>query len=155
MTAQVPEKLELEGEWVAMTFEPPLPRRHPLIWQRPEGPRRISTACWRRYVGRWALREGQFLLVGFEPDSAFELLSPEPLFADWFSGVLRIPRGEMLMYVHMGFGSVYAQELHIKIKDGVEVARRVRDNRERQLDKEHLTDRAMPGVHNGFEGDDF
>jgi hypothetical protein len=36
----------------------------------------------------------------------------EPLLNDWITGVLRVPRGERLTYVHMGFGSVYAEPCH-------------------------------------------
>lgn len=42
--------------------------------------------------------------------------------ADWFSGVLRVPQGELLRYVHMGFGSVYERELHISIDKGLVVS---------------------------------
>jgi hypothetical protein len=47
------------------------------------------------------------------------LSGDEPLFAEWVSGVLRIPRGELLQYVHMGFESVYERELHLRVEAGV------------------------------------
>jgi hypothetical protein len=56
-------------------------------------------------VGTWEVRDGQFFLVSIK--GRVKLLGKEPLLADWFTGVLRVPRGEMLAYVHMGFGSVY------------------------------------------------
>ena len=41
-----------------------------------------------------------------------------------------IPQGKLLHYVHMGFGSIYEKELHIKIEAGVVTKQRVIDNRE-------------------------
>ena len=43
----------------------------------------------------------------------YKLLGTEPIEADWFTGLLRIPKGELLMYERMGFESVYEEELYI------------------------------------------
>ncbi len=45
--------------------------------------------------------------------------SNQPVFAEWFSGELICPIGEMLKYVHRTFHSIYEKELHLFIKDGV------------------------------------
>jgi hypothetical protein len=45
--------------------------------------------------------------------------------------VLNVPRGEMLEYVHMGYLSVFEEELHISIERGVVTGRHVIDNRGR------------------------
>jgi len=37
----------------------------------------------------------------------YKLLDDSPLFADWYSGEIVIPRGKLLNYVHAGFESVY------------------------------------------------
>ena len=164
MTAQAAERLEFEGRDCSMTFEPPLPKGHPRLREisfaiaaaQPKASQIIfSTACWRRYIGRWALREGRLYLLGFVPGSLLVLDGEEPLLADWFSGVIRLPHGEVLHYVHMGYASIYATEVHIKFEKGVEVARRVRDNRERALDPDGDGWAALPGMHNRFRGDDF
>jgi hypothetical protein len=49
-------------------------------------------------------------------EGRYKLLGTEPLLADWFTGVLRASRSEQLAYVHMGFGSVYAeaQDIHVE-----------------------------------------
>ncbi len=48
-----------------------------------------STACWRRYVARWTLREGRLWLTSFR-GAWCPLLDDGPLHAWWFTGVLRL-----------------------------------------------------------------
>lgn len=158
MTAQIPERLIIDGKETAMTFCPSLPYSHPRIVEVDEAeaardaPFVFSTACWRGYVGTWEIKEGRFFLVGLR--GKYRVLGTEPLLADWFTGVLRIPKGKMLHYVHMGFGSVYEQELHIKIEDGMVVASRVIDNRGKRFNVQELALKNLPGWENRFPGDD-
>jgi hypothetical protein len=109
-----------------------------------------STACWRGYVGTWEVRDGQLFQTSIE--GRFKLLGKEPLLADWFTGILRVPRGERLAYVHMGFGSVYEEELHIHIGRGRVTGARVYDNRGKEIDTYRLgVD--LPGRENRYPGD--
>jgi len=131
MTAQFHENLILDGEDTSMAYCPPLP---------PEGDDRVRlqegaseddwecTACWRGYVATWEIRDDKIYLNKFSRKYVIE--EGHPLFADWISETIRIPQGEQLEYVHMGFGSVYEQDLMIRIEKGVVVERRVVDNRE-------------------------
>ena len=156
MTAQIPELLKLDGQEVLMTFCPPLPEGHPRLVERPDAPvdedsSIWTTACWRRYQASWAIIEERFYLT--HVDGTWELLGDGPLWAEWFSGVLRVPRGEQLEYVHMGFGSVYEEEVHIEVDRGRVVARRVLDNRGKARDRGALAFRSLPGWENRFEGD--
>ena len=48
--------------------------------------------------------------------------------ADWYSGELRIPMGEMLKYVHGGYGSEYEQDRLVLVQAGVVVRDWVRGN---------------------------
>jgi hypothetical protein len=150
MTAQVGEKIIVDGQETWMAFCPPLPIGHPRL-VAVGGDRPTSTACWRGYVGTWELRQDRFYLVGVEGD--FKLNGDEPIFADWFTGVLRIPKGKILMYVHMGFGSVYEEELHIRITRGVAVRKRLIDNRGKDSDRWVLGARNLPGGENYFSLD--
>ena len=50
------------------------------------------------------------------------------MFAHWFNGTLRLPQGQLLHYVHGGFGSCYEQDLLIDVTRGVVTAKRVRVN---------------------------
>lgn len=165
MTAQFHEKLILEGEETSMAFCPPIPtRRSEIIVLNDDEIRAdsaagttnsfvFSTACWRQYIGTWELKDGYLYLVRI--DGRFKLNSPEPLFADWVTAVLRIPDGELLHYVHMGFGSVYAFETHLKIENGVVVDERRIDNRSRFRDASDLGLDNLPGKENRFPGDDW
>jgi len=131
MTAQVHEKLIFEGKETSMAFCPPLPEGHPKIIELSREELQsdnfdtiiFSTACWRGYIGTWEVKEGQFNLVNIT--GRYKLIGDDPIPADWFSGVIRIPQGELLHYVHMGFGSVYEEEIHLKIgkRKGCQVTR--------------------------------
>ena len=77
----------------------------------------ISSACWRHYIGTWEIKDDRFYLKKLS--GMYKINGREALFADWFSGTLRVPQGDILEYVHMGYGSVFEQETHIKIKDGL------------------------------------
>ena len=160
MTAQFHEGLIYEGKPCTMAFCPPLPVGHPRIAELTEEEMReseldficSSTGCWRQYIGEWEIKDGRFYLVKIS--GRFQLKSEEPLFADWFSGVLRITKGERLLYVHMGFGSVYEEELHVKIERGIVTKTRELDNRGKEFDEDELGWQNLPGWENRFPADD-
>jgi hypothetical protein len=160
MTAQIHEMLIYEGEETSMAFRPPLPEGDPrLVANDPEVSELdkydfliYSTACWRGYQGTWEIKGGCFYLVAIR--GRYKLRSDEPILADWFTGVLRIPRGKLLEYVHMGFGSVYEQELHVRIEAGLVGASRLIDNRGKEQDAWGLGFQNLPGLENRFPGDD-
>lgn len=158
MTAQVEEKLIMDGEELAMSFCPPLPLEDPRLirpdedeMEEDEDGMVFSTACWREYIGTWEIKDGKFYLVGVV--GRFRLTGGEPLLADWFTGVLRVTRGEILHYIHMGYGSVFEEELHITIRKGIVKGTKVIDNRNKKTDETRLTWENLPGFENRFEGD--
>jgi hypothetical protein len=150
MTAQMHEKLILNGDETSMAFCPPIPVANPRISENKRFG--INTACWRGYRGTWEIKESRFYLVALS--GRYRLRPGEPILADWFSGVLRIPKGKILLSVHMGFGSVYEEEVHIKIEKGLVTATRVIDNRGKEHDKWAISSRNLPGGENRFPGDD-
>ncbi len=125
MTAQVHEILTLEGTETSMAFCPPLPKNNPRLIESVEK-QGIITACWRGYVGSWEIKNGKFFLNGVR--GKYQLSDGPPILADWFTGVIKIPKGDILRYVHGGFETVYEQELHIVIKDGFVVEKTAIDN---------------------------
>jgi hypothetical protein len=103
MTAQIHEVLFIDGEKMSMAFCPPLPMDHPrivaedldaVVKRSPESRILFSTACWRGYQGTWRIEDGRFFVVRVE--GRYRLDGDAPLLADWFTGVLRVPRGAPL-----------------------------------------------------------
>ena len=137
MTAQVHENLIYEGEETSMTTCPPLPVDHPrlrivgppgAVTKREGVPSFVfSTACWRGYLGTWEIKQGRLYLKSVV--GLYEMAGDEPIFADWVSGWLVVPKGELVEYVHMGFESVYEQELRVRVEGGVVAETLTVDNR--------------------------
>lgn len=162
MTAQAHELLIVEGKETSMAFCPPLPESHPkleeLSTEEPQNQDNLpsfvfSTACWRQYIGTWELKDGKFYLKDIK--GRYRLTDNTPIFADWVTAVLRIPDGDVLHYVHMGFGSVYEFENHIKIENGVVTDERRIDNRDKNIKGRDLGWENLPGSENNFDGDDL
>jgi len=106
------------------------------------------TACWRGYVATWKIEDGYLYLTKIVEGScskdAKEILISEifpqqtaPVKALWFTGTLRAPQGEPLLYVHMGYGSVYEKELMISIKEGRVLSEVIVDNTKIKLPSGH------------------
>lgn len=99
--------------------------------------RASSTALSRGYIGTWEILDQRLYLIrlqGWLQDESPVSLEtvfpgyPQRVFAHWFSGTLRLPQGQLLHYVHGGFGSCYEQDLLIDVTRGVVTAKRVRVN---------------------------
>ena len=138
MTAQAAEALIHKGEQLSLCSNP-LGNyleciSSPIEFYAP------STALWRGYIGTWAIEEGHLYLVklkGFVrkgddvEDVGLSYLFPnypDGVFAHWYSGELRCPMGELLNYVHGGYGSTYEQDLFIEVEKGVVMNERIVTN---------------------------
>jgi hypothetical protein len=128
LTAQVHEKIRYQGKRMRLASCPHFPEDHPRISEVSEEEIEklamdnrteiiFSTACWREYVGSWSIRRGKLYLSKLE--GRYRLDGKEAIFADWFTGELRIPKGRMLEYVHAGFNSIYEQEMLLTLERGV------------------------------------
>lgn len=126
MTAQIVEQLRYQEEDLPM-FSNPLELYFVLGGNRPDF-QSTSTALWRGYVGNWEIIDDRLYLVKLQgilgDGSEVELSNVFPgfsdrVFAHWFSGKIRIPRGRQVEYVHMGYGSQYEQDLFLEFKKGV------------------------------------
>jgi hypothetical protein len=134
MTAQIPEKLLMNGKTLTLCSEP----LHGYFALHGE-PDFVAncTALWRGYVGTWEIRDARLFLIGIEAEyqdgtrASLSALFPgqsERIFARWFSGTLRCPRGGELEYVHMGYGSIHEEDLLLQIEQGNLVTQEVRVN---------------------------
>lgn len=158
-TGQIPEILVIEGEEHQMFSTPLEDWLLPDDEDGQEALRTArsysvySSACWRGYKGTWATVDGMLVLTKIAPEGlgpreendkrpntlhGKSLWFPDwlpkadtlPLKATWFTGTLRIPQGEELRYVHMGFGSIYENDLFLEIEKGKLVSKRTVDNKE-------------------------
>ena len=89
-----------------------------------------NTACWRGYTGTWKIEDDKLYLVNLNgyiktPEKEYQGIDmnyffPDQkiVFADWFSGELRIPEGKMVQYIHMGYESLYEKDLILDITNG-------------------------------------
>jgi len=136
MTAQIPESLSFEGQNLHIFAEPLRPwlalRRNKSIRFK-----RRNSALGRGYIGHWEVIDGRLYLVGIEgkfsddKDATIADLfpeSPERVFAAWFTGELRCPRGKMLGYSHAGYSSIYESDLFLRFEKGICVEQRTVTN---------------------------
>jgi hypothetical protein len=135
MTAQIREIIYYKGEKTVMATEPLssyLQSRKDICFNA------RSSACWRGYLGIWKIKDKRLFLVKLKgyidedyKEVELEYIFPgkKEVFADWFSGKIRISQGELLQYVHMGYSSVFEKDLFLKFKDGVLIDEETIDNR--------------------------
>lgn len=128
MTAQIHEGLILDGVKTSMAFCPPLPKGNPRLIEL-NGNQGLNTACWRGYRGSWEIKDGKFFLTGIS--GKYQLSDGPSIFANWFTGTIKIPAGNILKYVHGEFLTIYEQETHIAIQEGVVKHNITIDNRPR------------------------
>jgi hypothetical protein len=135
MTAQIAERLIFEGQEHEL-FTEPLENYFEQGGINP-GFESLSSDLWRGYVGTWEIQADRLYLVDLNGslqsgelatlESVFPGI-PDRVFADWFTGTLRIPQGRKLEYVHMGFGSKYERDLLIIIRKGIVIGQEVHIN---------------------------
>ena len=82
-----------------------------------EGDAIISKRCGQRHWGECSV--GRIDLYEIFPRSYAKV------YADWFSGKLVIPQGEMVQYIHMGYASQYERYIKLSIERGVLVEARI------------------------------
>ncbi len=135
MTAQVRERLIYQGRSVSMCTEP-LNDYFVLAGYQPAFSINC-TALWRGYVGVWEIVNDRLYMVSLEgtledgSSASLETIFPgypDRVFAHWYSGALRIPEGELVEYVHIGYASVYEQDRFIEIENGIVIDQYVRKN---------------------------
>ena len=144
-TAQMPDFLIYEGDTLSI-FSNPLEANY-TEESRPEnffrGSHCGSTACWRGYIAFWTIEDDILYLThiksccywedGVEADLTElfgEKYQNEKVKADWFTGEIIAPQGEMIQYQHMGYGSIYEFEKAFVIENGQLTNIKEYDNRE-------------------------
>ncbi|WP_154659593.1 hypothetical protein [Arenimonas composti] len=120
-TAQEGDRIRLDGKEFWLQTEPLEEWIKAQGWRPPEAAM-ISSSNWRGYIAEWTVEEGQLVLVdawirvrgrseefSMQQQSIREDLFPAMprVVADWYSGAILIPDGELVDYVHLGYGSTF------------------------------------------------
>lgn len=129
-TAQDPDVLLIDGKEHALNTNPLQAHLEAQRWAPPKDVVRMSSN-WRGYVAKWAVTDGRLtltdvtVLVEAEDDEMAEKSILGDLFpgksrivADWYSGALIVPDGNMVEYVHMGYGSTYDHYQVLRVASG-------------------------------------
>jgi len=135
MTTQFGERILYKGEETQMETRPLseyLQTRDDIRFKSP------STACRRGYYGQWEIKDNKLYLidlVAFLKDYekvGLTYLFPgqDEVFANWFTGIISIPTGELLKDVHRGYGLTYEKDILLHFKEGVLIKEEEVDNRE-------------------------
>jgi hypothetical protein len=135
MTAQEREILHYNGETYWLSTEP-LESLLEIMGDEKLAFVSTSTACWRGYVGTWEIENDKLFLIDLKGQTkdievvTLDLIFPnqKKVFAEWFSGGIKIPQGKMLHYEHMGYMSIYEKDLFLEFKKVVLIGNREVDN---------------------------
>jgi hypothetical protein len=137
MTAQQHERLILDGNLLSLAATPLEVYFYKSGTKTPF--RMVHTGLHRGYVGTWEIVGDKLFLSelaipSYARDHMTDKLIPferkvdlttlfvdavGPVFAEWFTGELRCPQGELKEYHHGGFASVYEADLLINLVAGV------------------------------------
>ncbi len=103
-----------EGKDLSMFSFPHIPEGHPRIIKVPdEEITVVSSSCLRGYIGSWKIENGKLFLTKL--DGGLRLEGNKPLFAEWFSGELKIilePAFEGMRVGLLGFEKI--RQIQIK-----------------------------------------
>tara|TARA_B100000674_G_C37046864_1_gene561064 strand:+ start:52 stop:456 length:405 start_codon:yes stop_codon:yes gene_type:complete len=86
-----------------------------------------STALVRGYIGIWKIKNKKLYLdslLGFiennvKVDLNYLFPNKKEVFADWFSGQIRIPEGNLLKKIRTGYASVFERDRILKFNKGI------------------------------------
>jgi hypothetical protein len=156
-TPQAPDKLIYEGQLYHL-YSNPLESYYESRKDRPSffinpDPRQISTGLWRGYIATWKIEGGALYLVEIESwicdesqNNKCRRADLKELFgakyrdgkveADWYSGELKLPLGEILRHVWLGYSSIYEKEIILKVESGKVVGKELIDNTKKNLPSE-------------------
>lgn len=133
-TAQYPDKIIYNGKEYSLQSNPLEAYFEKYPDKRPKGGI-ISTALWRGYVATFEIRDNQLFLkdieIEYEDTTSKESYSFKwrsvinEVFPDqknnkidWLTGLLVVPYGKLVNYVHMGYGSTYENYILLEIDKG-------------------------------------
>lgn len=135
MSTQTPERLFYQGARLQLCSEPlayfPGLMLPTWVYIMPK------TSLSRCYLGTWGIESDRLYLKKLQywkkegdvvTERNIEDLFPnyqDGIFANWYSGEVRCPRGALLKYVRGGFNSVYEEDLFLRFQRGVLIEERI------------------------------
>ena len=124
MTIQAGDILSYNGEKITIVTEP----LKPYLESRSDISFIFkSTALVRGYIGTWKIKNKKLYLVsllGFienneKVDLNYLFPNKKEVFANWFSGQIRIPEGNLLRKIRIGYASVFERDKILKFNKGI------------------------------------
>ena len=133
-TAQTPDKIIYKGKEYSLNSNPLESYFEKYPDKRPKGEVR-STGLWRGYVATFEIKDNQLYLKdiviqiiskGKKNDFKYSWKSVmndvfpnrKLVKIDWFTGLLVLPEGEIVNYVHMGYASIFEHYVLLEMENG-------------------------------------
>ncbi|MCI5135552.1 MAG: hypothetical protein D3920_10875 [Candidatus Electrothrix sp. AW2] len=148
-TAQYPDKVVYEGKEYSLHTNP----MEAYFTKHPDKKPKngvMSTALWRGYVATFEFKTNSLVLKDIEieiwneakDDTSWKSVNDDvipkgkDLVVDWFTGILVLPHGKLVNYVHMGYGSTYSNYILLEVKKGKLTGKRAYDHKKYEIFKE-------------------
>ena len=133
-TAQTPDKLIYNGKKYSLHSNPMESYFKKFPNKRPES-EIMSTGLWRGYIATFEVKDGQLYLKDIEIEirvkedngeykysskSVLNEVFPnqELIKIDWLTGLLVLPEGNLINYIHMGYASTYEHYVLLEFENG-------------------------------------
>lgn len=86
-----------------------------------------SNACWRNYIATWEIKNDCLYIKKLE--GKYRLVVSEPILADWFTGDVVLPQGELIENpIDLDFELIYEKEITLTIVSGIVTQSDIREN---------------------------
>ena len=136
-TAQEPDKLIYNGKEYSLHSNPMEKYFEKFPDKRPQGKGKVqvvSSSLWRGYIATFEIKDNQLYLKDIEIEvvkkvkkdyeyswkSVLKKVFPNKdlVKIDWLTGLLVLPKGEIVNYVHMGYASTYEHYVLLEFENG-------------------------------------
>lgn len=119
-TAQIPDYIRYNGKTYSLFTNPMESYFFEFPDKRPKG--QFFTANWRGYVATFEIKQNELYIIRID-SGGFNVIKEcinglDTTKVDWFNGLLILPYGERIKYVHLGYESLYEHYILIEIHNG-------------------------------------
>jgi len=119
-TAQMSDYIRYNGETYSLFTNPMEEYFFEFPGKRPKG--QFHTANWRGYVATFEIKQNELYVTRIDSGGVNVIKDCmnglDTAKADWFSGLLVLPYGELINYIHLGYASLYEHYILIEIHNG-------------------------------------